>query len=230
MIGFQENRANELVVARRQVHRRGHGADPRPRDQARHADRARESLRSRRYRHDGGRRRRQRSRHDRGRRASASPITPSPRSPPQPPRGSTMATSPRCSMRRDIGATSSWRDSLSRPSMPSVHTGLPGIHASCKRWTDGAALRLARPTIGRLLHAQRHEAQLAVGVGDQQQHRLLAVLLELVDALLDVGGACDRLLRHLDDDVAGGRAASRRRRKCASTPVMSTPLTLSLIL
>ena len=40
MIGFHENRANELVVERRQVHRRGHGADPGPRRQARDADRA----------------------------------------------------------------------------------------------------------------------------------------------------------------------------------------------
>ena len=40
MIGFQENRANELLVARRQTDRRGHRADPRPRRQARDADRA----------------------------------------------------------------------------------------------------------------------------------------------------------------------------------------------
>src|ERR1700712_5751405 len=54
-----------------------------------------------------------------------------------------------------------------------------------------------------LLHAQRHEAQFAVGVGDQQQDGFLAVLLQLIDALLYVGGVGDRLLRHLDDHVAG---------------------------
>ncbi len=36
-IGFQENRANELDRARRQVHRRSEGADPRPRHQTRDA-------------------------------------------------------------------------------------------------------------------------------------------------------------------------------------------------
>src|SRR5437899_2841130 len=55
-----------------------------------------------------------------------------------------------------------------------------------------------------LLHAQRDEAQFTLAVRDQQQHRLLAVLLELIDALLDVGRVSDRFLRHLDDDVAGG--------------------------
>src|SRR5580698_5490746 len=53
-----------------------------------------------------------------------------------------------------------------------------------------------------LLHTQRHEPQLAVAVGDQQQHRLLAVLLELVDALLDIGGVADGFLRHFDDHLA----------------------------
>src|SRR6266576_5309538 len=55
-----------------------------------------------------------------------------------------------------------------------------------------------------LLHAECDEAQLAVAVGDQQKHGFLAVLLQLVDALLDVGGIRHRFLRHLDDDVAGG--------------------------
>src|SRR5882757_2283586 len=57
-----------------------------------------------------------------------------------------------------------------------------------------------------LLHAQRDEAQFAVAVGDQQQHGFLAVLLQLIDALLDVGGVGHRFLGHLDDDVAGGQA------------------------
>src|SRR4051812_37672424 len=55
-----------------------------------------------------------------------------------------------------------------------------------------------------LLHAQRNKAQFAFAVRDQQQHRFLAVLLELIDALLDVGRVGDGFLRHLDDDVAGG--------------------------
>src|SRR5882762_24581 len=54
-----------------------------------------------------------------------------------------------------------------------------------------------------LLHAQRHETQFAVGVGHQQQDGFLAILLELIDALLDVGGVAHRLLRHLDDHLAG---------------------------
>src|SRR4051794_12267479 len=54
-----------------------------------------------------------------------------------------------------------------------------------------------------LLHAQRDEPQFALAIRDQQQYGLLAVLLELVDALLDVGAARHRLLRHLDDDVTG---------------------------
>ena len=57
--------------------------------------------------------------------------------------------------------------------------------------SDGCRMRRHRVT--RLLHAQRHEPQFAVGVRDQQQHRLLAVLLQLIDALLDVGGVGRRL-------------------------------------
>ena len=41
-------------------------------------------------------------------------------------------------------------------------------------------------------------------LGDQQQRRLAAVLLELVDLRLEVVGVGDRLLRDLDDHVAGG--------------------------
>src|SRR5713226_1982142 len=57
-----------------------------------------------------------------------------------------------------------------------------------------------------LLHAQRHEPQLALGVRHQEQDRLLAVLFQLIDALLDVGGVAHRLLCHLDDDLAGAEA------------------------
>src|SRR6516165_4775410 len=56
-----------------------------------------------------------------------------------------------------------------------------------------------------LLQRQRHEAQFALGVRDQQQHRFLTVLLQLIDALLDVSGIAHRLLRDLDDDLAGGK-------------------------
>src|SRR5579864_7871543 len=71
----------------------------------------------------------------------------------------------------------------------------------CFRRDDACAYGSARP----LLQAQRHEAQFAVGIGNQKQHGFLAVLLQLLDALLDVGGIGDRLLRHLDNDVAGGK-------------------------
>src|SRR6266536_3202910 len=57
-----------------------------------------------------------------------------------------------------------------------------------------------------LLHAQRHEPQLAVAIGDEQQHGLLAVLFQLVDALLDIGGVGNGFLAHLEDDIAGGQA------------------------
>src|SRR4051812_47773139 len=56
-----------------------------------------------------------------------------------------------------------------------------------------------------LLHAQRDKPQFALAVGDQEQHGLLAIFLDLVDALLDVAGVGDGLLRHLDDDIAGGK-------------------------
>ena len=49
------------------------------------------------------------------------------------------------------------------------------------------------PTGRTLLQAQRHEAQFAIGIGDQQQGRLAAVLLELVDALLQIGGGAHRM-------------------------------------
>src|SRR5216684_2287455 len=53
-----------------------------------------------------------------------------------------------------------------------------------------------------LLQAQRHEAQFAIRISDKQQRRLTAFLLELVDPLLQRVGIGDRLLRHLDHDVA----------------------------
>src|SRR5260221_1654774 len=63
-----------------------------------------------------------------------------------------------------------------------------------------------RRMLSALLHAQRHEPQLAVGVGDQQEDGFLAVLAQLMVALLDVGGVAHRLLRDLDDHLAGAQA------------------------
>jgi hypothetical protein len=62
-------------------------------------------------------------------------------------------------------------------------TGCPAF-AGHDRGECGTAQ--SRHTVS-LLHAQRDKPQLAVGIRHQQQHRLLAVLLELVDPLLDVG-------------------------------------------
>src|SRR5882757_7541359 len=76
----------------------------------------------------------------------------------------------------------------------------PNITTAIMTQYDLPTLRDCAP----LLHAQRHEPQLAVTIRDQQQHGLLAVLLELVDPLLDVGTAGDGFLRNLDDDVARG--------------------------
>ena len=113
MIGFQENRANELMV--RDGKLTGEVNEPILGRAAKLATliELREAFDLDDHRHAGGRRRRQRSRHDRGMPGSASPTTPSPRSPPPPPRGSTMATSPRCCMRRAIGGRSLWRGSHS---------------------------------------------------------------------------------------------------------------------
>src|SRR4051812_34058873 len=82
----------------------------------------------------------------------------------------------------------------------------PCLVRNCAR-RDDTVIRSSQQSpvdVSALLHAQRDEAQFAFAVRYQQQHRLLAVLLELVDALLDVGRVSDRFLRHLDDDVAGG--------------------------
>src|SRR3972149_8815792 len=52
-----------------------------------------------------------------------------------------------------------------------------------------------------LLQAQRHEAQVALRARHQEQRRLAALLLELVEPALQVGGRCDRLLRALPAPV-----------------------------
>src|ERR1700738_4683923 len=64
MIGFQENRANELIVQDGKPAGGGQGATPGPRHQTRHPGRTDGILRPRRHRHACRRRRRQRSRHD----------------------------------------------------------------------------------------------------------------------------------------------------------------------
>src|SRR5216683_2937116 len=150
--------------------------------------------------------------------AWGSPTTPSRPSPRRPPQGSITAISPRCSMRRGIGGTSLWGRVFA---YSAVMPGLdPGIHQSLKRLAKRMDCRerrqvyvvCARQTTmpgnddSPLLHAQRHEAQFALGVGHQQQDGFLAVLLQLIDALLDVGGVGHRLLRHLDDHLAGAQA------------------------
>src|SRR5436190_24193866 len=100
------------------------------------------------------------------------PIKPSPRSPLPPRRGSILAISLRCCMRRGIGGTSLWRGSHSASSRSGAQLRTRG-----RDHADGIA--------SQLLHAERHEPQLALAVGDQEQHGLLAVLLDLVDALFD---------------------------------------------
>ena len=117
MIGFQENRANELLVARRQAHRRRPGADPGPRRQTRHPDRAARIFRPRRIDTlvvgDGA--------NDLGMIEDAGlgvAYHAKPAVAAAAPRGSTMATSPRCSTRRAIGATSLWADKGFRGNLP----------------------------------------------------------------------------------------------------------------
>src|SRR5690606_35635833 len=44
-----------------------------------------------------------------------------------------------------------------------------------------------------LLPRQRHEAQLAFGIGDQQERRLAPLFLELIDPALHLGRVADRL-------------------------------------
>src|SRR5262245_29109837 len=69
-----------------------------------------------------------------------------------------------------------------------------------------------RSVRGRLLQVQRHEAQLALGVGDEQQRRAAALGLELVDPLLHILGGADHLLGDLYDHVADAEALLGRRR------------------
>ncbi len=129
-----------------------------------------------------------------------------------------MATSPRCSTRKVTGAMSLWRDSLAvvipgwcegdkieGDFAPSTRPGISRFRVRCQRRAHSRdPLASPRNDGGELLQAERHEAQFAFGVRNQKQHGFLAVFLQLLDALLDVGGVGDRLLRHLDNDVARG--------------------------
>src|SRR5258708_32122842 len=125
-----------------------------------------------------------------------------------PPRVSTTAISRRCFMRRAIAARS-----LSRGRIPPrLRGGWPSEARS-----GGVLLGVAMqphparksappsPKTGRdkaSLQTQRHEAKFPSRIGDKQQRRLTAFLLELVDPLLQRVGIGDCLLRHLDHHVA----------------------------
>ena len=151
------------------------------------------------------------------------------------PRGSIMAISPRCSMRRGTGGTSLWRLSLSvvsacgTPGLAGIGTGACAVHhsrmvmAGTLRWpavldwtatTARSAPRTAarrrrwRPAAGRISCRPSSARRRASG----RRRR------------------GDRLLRHLDDHLAGAEPLLGGVRRCASTLVMTTPLTLSLIL
>src|SRR6266699_5125149 len=149
-----------------------------------------------------------------------------------PPRGSTMAISPRCCTRRAIAARS-----LSRGRIPPrLRGGWPSQRVRAEpaigpargrtRWAGpttssarsggvllGVAVQPRRPArksaslpkTGRdkaSLQTQRHEAKFAIRIGDKQKRRLTAFALELVNPLLQRVGVGDRLLRYLDHHVA----------------------------
>jgi len=136
------------------------------------------------------------------------------RSPPLRRRGSTTAISRRCSTRRGIGGTSLWNKSRCHHPPPGPASGRPDdrLQRVIQYSRELAFKAISRGVLDTplsrgmtSLHAQRYKSQFAVAIGDQEQHGFLAVLLQLLDPLFDVGGATDRLLRHLDDDVAGGK-------------------------
>src|SRR5689334_19977146 len=71
----------------------------------------------------------------------------------------------------------------------------------------GPAMRMAlgRPASGVTSRARRHgdEAKLALGVGQQKQHRFPARFLHREHPRFHVLRLLHLLLRHLDDDLAG---------------------------
>src|SRR5271165_3618234 len=84
-----------------------------------------------------------------------------------------------------------------------------GVMNSSSRTTDKISddpcnlIRSLSRVLGRLLlEAQRHEAQLAVGARNQEQHRFAAIFLELVDLCLEIVGALHGLLRDLHNHVS----------------------------
>src|SRR5258708_12431100 len=125
-----------------------------------------------------------------------------------PPRVSTTAISPRCFMRRAIAARSLSRGRI-RPRLgggwPSEARSVGVLLGVAAQSHPARKSAPPSPKTGRdkaSLQAQRHEAQFAIRIGDKQQRRLTAFLLELLDPLLQCVGIGDRLLRHLDHDVA----------------------------
>ena len=58
-------------------------------------------------------------------------------------------------------------------------------------------------SLSRLLQRQRDEPQFAVRADHQEQRRLAAFFLELVDPGLEFVGGSHRFLRDLNNDIAG---------------------------
>src|SRR5215475_5925843 len=57
--------------------------------------------------------------------------------------------------------------------------------------------------LGTLLQRQSHESCVAARADDPQERVLATVLLQLVDALLQIGGVRNAFLRHFVDHIAG---------------------------
>src|SRR5215471_20673413 len=114
------------------------------------------------------------------------------------PRALTMAISLRCSTRRAIAARSLSRSKAlgpraSRPRCPSLPSPACGGGREGRRDAHGPRSSL---------QTQRHEAKFPIRVRDQKEHRPAAVLLELLDPLLQRIRIADSLLRDFDHYVA----------------------------
>src|SRR5689334_23354835 len=75
--------------------------------------------------------------------------------------------------------------------------------------STGLASR-ALPTLHFSVDLHRHEAEVAIFVGEEKERRLATILLQLIDALVHVLGVLYRLLGDFDDDVARLDAFLRR--------------------
>src|SRR5215470_12142994 len=127
----------------------------------------------------------------------ASPSGPSRWSRKPPPRASTMAISLPCFTPKAIAARN-----LSRARSP---PRLRGGWCEAPGGVPGLGRLIPSPKTGSdtsLLQAQRHETKFSFRIGDQEQRRLAAFLLELIDPLLQRVRIGDRLLRYLDYHVA----------------------------